>query len=63
MSVKNEKYKEELERTIVGTENAGRELGALIVNEYLVSIDQALEEIKKMENNMMQLILWLSRNS
>ena len=51
ISVKGEKYKEELERTIAGTVRTGGKLETLIINDYHLSTDQALEEIKKIEGN------------
>jgi hypothetical protein len=62
ISVQSERYKEELDRTIAETEASGRNLESLIKSTYNLSFEEALDEIKKMQNNMMTLILWLSQD-
>jgi hypothetical protein len=62
ISVKGEKYKEELATTITSAENTGGELEALIIRDYHLSREQALEEIRKIEGNLLGIIMWLSRD-
>lgn len=62
IAVQSEKYKEDLERTIEDTEATGSILEALIRDTYHLTIEEALEEIRKMQSNMMTVILWLSKD-
>jgi hypothetical protein len=59
-SIKNEKYKEELSKTIDEVEKTGQTLGSIIETEYKLTFEQAIEEIKKMKGNLMKIIVWLS---
>ena len=61
-SVRSEKYKEELARTIRESEETGRALELLIRDTYSLTLDEALQEIQKLQTNMMKLILWLSQD-
>lgn len=62
ISVHSEKYKEELDRTIAETEQTQQSLEGLIRTTYNLTLEQALDEIRKMQNNLMSLILWLSQD-
>lgn len=62
ISVRSERYKEELDRTILETEDGGRGLRELIRTNYNLSDEEALNEIRQMRSNLMKLILWLSRD-
>ena len=59
ISVRSERYKEELDRTIADTEETGRGLEELIQTNYNLSYEQALDEIRQLRNNLMTFILWL----
>ena len=43
------------------TEQTGRNLEGLIQTTYRLSLEQALDEVRKMQGNLMALILWLSQ--
>ena len=62
ISVKSERYKEELAKTIEDAEETGRVLEGLIQDNYRLNLAQALEEIRKMKSNLMSVILWLSQD-
>lgn len=62
ISVRSEKYKEELDRTIAEANESQRQLDGLIQTTYNLTIDQALDEIQKMKSNMMKFIIWLSQD-
>jgi hypothetical protein len=62
ISVKSERYKQELTRTIEDAEETGRVLESRIQEMYRLTLAQALEEIRKMRSNLMTLILWLSQD-
>ncbi len=62
ISVQSERYKEELDRTIAETEETGRTLEELIQSTYNLTFEQALEEIRKMQANLINIILWLSKS-
>jgi hypothetical protein len=62
ISVQSEKYKQELDRTIAETEASGRNLEDMINSTYNLSFEQALDEVRKMQNNLMTFILWLSQD-
>lgn len=61
-SVKSERYKEELARTIRDTESGVRTLDELIRSNYRMTEAEALEEIRRMKTNLIVLIDWLSRD-
>jgi hypothetical protein len=61
-SIKKDKYKEDLDKTIRDTEGAGKELEAMIRDNYKLDIAQAMEEIKILKNNMLNIIVWLSKD-
>jgi hypothetical protein len=61
-SVKSEKYKEELTRTIRETEAGGRALNDIIRSNYRMTQAEALEEIRRLQSNFIRLIDWLSRD-
>ena len=62
IAVRNERYKEQLDRTIREFEETGRALEALIQSTYSMTIEQALREIREMKSNMIDLIVWLSED-
>jgi hypothetical protein len=45
-SVRKDKYKEVLDKTIRDAESAGKELEAMIMDNYSLDIAQAMEKIK-----------------
>jgi hypothetical protein len=61
-SVKSEKYKEELARTIRETEVGVRTLDDLMRSAYRMTQAEALDEIRRLQSNAIGLIDWLSRD-
>jgi hypothetical protein len=61
-SVKSEKYKEELARTIRETEAGVCTLDGLIRSSYRVTVAEAVKEIRNLKSNLVVLIDWLSRD-
>jgi hypothetical protein len=61
-SIRNDKYRDELEKTISGAENLGRSLEGLIHDTYRMTLEEAMEEIGKMQGNLSEVIIWLSKN-
>jgi hypothetical protein len=62
-TVRDPKYKDELSKTIEETRQAGVALENTIGSNYNLTVDQAIEEIKKMQNNFLSLILWFSKGA
>jgi hypothetical protein len=61
-SVRSERYKEELAKTISDSAETARVLEALIQDTYHLTINEALEEIQRLKSNLMRVIVWLSRD-
>lgn len=62
ISIQNDRYKEQLAKTIQDAEKTGEVLKEMLQNNYQVTLDQAMIEIQKMKSNMMGLVVWLTRS-
>lgn len=62
IAVRSERYKEELDAAIRETQQTGLVLDGLIRSTYSMSIEEAVDEIKKMQSNLTTLIVWLSKD-
>jgi hypothetical protein len=61
-SVRSEKYKDELSSAIREAEESGHVLDNLIRSTYRMTQAEALEEIRRMNSNLIGVIDWLSRD-
>ena len=63
VTVRSERYAEEIDRVANIVEGEGREIESFIRDEYrLDSIDQAISELERLQAGLIKILIWFTQN-